>query len=133
MATIALMSPACQASAQRAAMSLTAASPRSCSTVCWVGAAEPELVEAADAAPRAYERVLHRVLGVVQGAEHPVAVGLQFAAVRRYQLLEGAGVAGPRGIDQRGGRGHGPTLPAAMNPRPGPGSTGENRDQEEPA
>src|SRR5258705_3036838 len=218
MATIVLTSPACQASAQRAAMSLTAASPRSRSTVCWVGAAEPialrarcsalltaavdvsscsatsaaekpstsrrisaarwvarqvlqrrdvrefdglagkvvrlgrdvgaglepadfgrrgasrdadgqltpaalldggeapvsrdlvepcadetALVEAADAAPRARERVLHRILGVVQGAEHPVAVGLQLAAVRRYQLLEGAGVAGARGIDQRGG------------------------------
>jgi len=69
----------------------------------------------------------------VQGAEHPVAVGLQLAAVRRYQLLEGAGVAGARGIDQRGGRDLGPTLPVAMNPRPGPGSTGENSDEEEPA
>jgi hypothetical protein len=37
---------------------------------------ETALVEAAGAAPRARERVLHRVLGVVQGAEHPVAVGL---------------------------------------------------------
>src|SRR5262249_2538440 len=94
------------------------------------GADETALVEAADAAPRARERLLHRVLGVVEGAEHPVAVREQLAAVRRHQLLEGVGVAGARGVEQRGGRGRLAMLPVAMNPRPGPGSTGENRDEE---
>jgi hypothetical protein len=53
---------------------------------------ETAVVEAADAAPRAHERFLHRVLGGVQRAEHPVAVRLQFDPVGRHQLLKGAGV-----------------------------------------
>src|SRR5204863_9831466 len=93
---------------------------------------ETALVEAADAAPRAHERLLHRVLGVVQRAEHPVAVRLQLATVRRDQLLEGAGVAGARGVEQRGERGHGSILPVAMNLCAGPGSTSENVREEEP-
>jgi hypothetical protein len=60
----------------------------------------------------------------VQGAEHPVAVGLQLAAVRRYQLLEGAGVAGARGIDQRGGRGHLPNVTGRDESAPWPGFQG---------
>ena len=34
-----------------------------------------------DPTPRAQQRLLDRVLGVVDGAEHPVAVGVQLAAV----------------------------------------------------
>jgi len=69
----------------------------------------------------------------VHRAEHPVAVRLQLGAVRRDQLLEGAGVAGARGGEQRGGRGHALILPVAMNVRAGLGSTSENRPREEPA
>jgi hypothetical protein len=54
---------------------------------------EAALVETADTASRANEALLDRVLGVVQRAEHPVAMCLQLAAVRRHQLLERVGFA----------------------------------------
>jgi len=70
------------------------------------GPDEAALVEVADAPPRAHQRFLERVLGVVQRAEHPVAVGLQFAPVGRDQLLKRARVALAGGLDEVGGRSH---------------------------
>ena len=50
---------------------------------------------------RAQQRVLQGVLGVLHGAEHPVAVGVQLAAMRFHQLAEGTLVTGARGGQQR--------------------------------
>ena len=49
----------------------------------------------ASAAPRAQQRLLQRVLGVVGRAEHPVAVRVQLAPVGRDEVGEG-GVVGHR-------------------------------------
>ena len=51
-------------------------------------------------APRAEQRLLQRVLGVLDRAEHPVAVGVQLGAVRRDEPLEGGLVAAARGVEQ---------------------------------
>ena len=53
------------------------------------GAQRAAALEPADRAPGAQHRLLHRVLGIVQGAEHPVGVRLELAAVGREQALEG--------------------------------------------
>ena len=45
-------------------------------------------LEAREAAPRAQRGLLQRVLGVVHRAEHPVAVGVELAAVGLEQLRE---------------------------------------------
>jgi hypothetical protein len=50
-------------------------------------------------APGAQERLLHEVLGLLQGARHPVAVDVQLAGVAAHLRLEGVAV---------GGGGHGP-------------------------
>jgi len=85
------------------------------------------VIEAAEVTPGPQQRFLHHVLGVVQRAEHAVAVGQQLAAVGGHQLLEGVGVPGSRGGQERGRSGHGPIVPIgwarAMNLRAGPGST----------
>ena len=57
------------------------------------------VLEAQQAAPRAQQRVLERVLGVVHGAEHPV-VGVELGVVRVEQALEGALVAVASGVEQ---------------------------------
>src|ERR671923_1385136 len=63
-------------------------------------------LEPTDPPPGAQHRLLERIVGVVDGAEHPVAVRVQPAAQRRRQLHERLLV--PRG---RGGQKlHGPTL-----------------------
>ena len=49
--------------------------------------------EPVQAAPGAQQRVLKRVLGIVQRAEHPVAVGLKGRAVGFDEPLEGVRVA----------------------------------------
>ena len=64
-------------------------------------------LEAAEPAPAAQQRVLERVLGVVQRAEHPVAVRVQLGAVGRDQVLERALVAASRRLRASGGRGRG--------------------------
>jgi hypothetical protein len=68
------------------------------------------LVECADAAPGPDQALLYRVLGVVQRPQHPVAVRQQLAAVRRDHPLEGVGVTRADGVEQLGGRGHGPSI-----------------------
>ena len=51
--------------------------------------AEPVVaLERGAAAPRAQERLLHEVLGLLEGAEHPVAVDVQLAAVALGQRGE---------------------------------------------
>jgi hypothetical protein len=90
-----------------------------------------------DAAPGPHQRFLHRVLGVVQRAEHPVAVGQQLVPVRRDQPVERAGVAAAGGGGEIGGRGHGPIVPgagcAAMNSGHARDSTGTEHRGEESA
>jgi hypothetical protein len=51
-------------------------------------------------APGAQQRVLQGILGVVDRAEHPVAVRAEPAAVRADELAEGGLVAGARGGEQ---------------------------------
>ena len=53
-------------------------------------------LEAGEALPGGQQRVLQGVLGVLQGAQHPVAVHLELAAVRLGQLAERVAVPGPR-------------------------------------
>ena len=50
--------------------------------------------------PGAQQRLLERVLGVVDRAEHAVAVGVQLAAVRLDQAPEGVLVAARGGREQ---------------------------------
>ena len=59
-------------------------------------------LEPAEALPGGQQRVLQGVLGVLEGAEHPVAVHLQLPAVRLGQLPERLAVPGPRPGDQVG-------------------------------
>jgi hypothetical protein len=49
-------------------------------------------VEAADTSPLAEGGLVRRVLGVVEGSEHPVATRQQLTTVRTDQLFEGLGV-----------------------------------------
>jgi hypothetical protein len=58
-------------------------------------------LEAVEPAPRAQERLLHDVLGVVRRAEHPVAVDLERAAVRLHERAERPLVAGLGGGDEQ--------------------------------
>ena len=57
---------------------------------------ERAAVEALAAAPGAQERLLHRVLGLVERGEHPVAVHVQLAPVPLGDVGEGRAVAGGR-------------------------------------
>ena len=66
------------------------------------GAERRAPLEPVEAPPGGQQRVLQRVLGVLERAEHPVAVHLQLAAVRLGQLPERVAVAGPRPGDQVG-------------------------------
>ena len=52
------------------------------------------------ALPRAQERVLQRVVGVVERAEHPVAVGVQLGAMRLDERAERLRVAAGGGAEQ---------------------------------
>jgi hypothetical protein len=60
------------------------------------GAQRGPFLEPCEALPGAQQRVLQGVLGVLEGSEHPVAVHLQFSAVRFGQLLERLTVPGAR-------------------------------------
>ena len=60
------------------------------------GADRGASLEPAEALPGGQQRVLQGVLGVLEGAEHPVAVHLQLPAVRLGQLAERVAVPGPR-------------------------------------
>ena len=54
------------------------------------------LGETAEGLPGGQQRVLQRVLGVLQGPEHPVAMHLQLPPVRLGQLPERLAIPGPR-------------------------------------
>src|SRR5207237_7407679 len=56
----------------------------------------------ADALPGGQHRLLDGVLGVGDGAEHPVAVHLQLPPVRPGQLPERLAIPGPRPCEQIG-------------------------------
>ena len=58
-------------------------------------------LEAVEPAPRTQQRVLQRVLGVLDGAEHPVAVRLQLAAMRLDEAPVGRFVVGECGRAHR--------------------------------
>ena len=64
------------------------------------------------AAPRAQQRLLQRVVGVMQVAEHAIGVHVQRAAVRAGEFDEGLLVAvaggGEQPVQAAGGVGHGP-------------------------
>jgi hypothetical protein len=45
--------------------------------------------------PGRQQRLLHRILGIPDRTEHPVAVHLQFPLVRLDELAEGVPIAGP--------------------------------------
>ena len=60
------------------------------------GAEQRAAVEAVAAAPRPQERLLHRVLGLVERREHPVAVDVQLAAVPLGELGERGSSLGRR-------------------------------------
>ena len=53
-------------------------------------------LEAGEAEPGRQQRLLQRVLGVLQRTEHAVAVHLQFAAVRLDQVGERVPIASAR-------------------------------------
>jgi len=63
-------------------------------------------LEPAEVAPGLDERLLDGVLGVVEGAEHAVAVEPHPLAVRGGELVEGTAVATRGGVDQFGFGGH---------------------------
>ena len=71
-------------------------------------------LEAGEPAPGAQQRVLERVLGVVQGAEHPVAVRVELAAVGLDEPAEGVLVAGARRVEQERCRDPPPDMPRAQ-------------------
>ena len=83
-------------------------------------------LEARQPAPRAQQRVLERVLGILERAEHPVAVGVKLAAVGLDQAAERVLVALARSFEQltlsglRGGRG-GAHAPVRLDPERGLG------------
>ena len=64
-------------------------------------------------APGAQERVLQRVLGVVERAEHAVAVRVQLAAVRLDERSEGALVARAGGGQEVGVVGNAGSCPSS--------------------
>ncbi len=57
-------------------------------------------LEARQRAPRPQQRVLDGVLGVLDRAEHPVAMGLELAAVRLDEIAEGVLAASARRLQQ---------------------------------
>ncbi len=63
------------------------------------GAERAATFEAADPAPGAKHRLLKGVLGIVEGAEHPVAVSDQLAAVALDERRECSLVTGPCGVE----------------------------------
>ena len=64
------------------------------------GAQRASPLEPRQAAPRAQQRVLERVLGVVDRAEHPVAVRVELAAMGLDEAGEGILVAAPGRLEQ---------------------------------
>src|SRR5215218_6699785 len=66
------------------------------------GAQRGPSLKRSEALPGGQQRVLERVLGVLEGSEHPVAVHLQLPPVRLGQLSERVAVPGPRPCDQVG-------------------------------
>ncbi len=58
------------------------------------------MTQSVAAAPGAQHRFLDRVLGVVEGGQHPVAVHVQLSAVQRGQLVERGLVTVGRGFRQ---------------------------------
>ena len=73
------------------------------------GAERAAALEPCEAAPGPQERILERVLGIVQRAEHAIAVGLQRRPMRPDQQAVRALVPPLRGLEQRslGSRGGG--------------------------
>jgi hypothetical protein len=63
------------------------------------GAKRAPALELADRAPGAQHRVLERVLGVVQGADHPVAVRVELALVGLHEACERGLVAVAGGLE----------------------------------
>jgi hypothetical protein len=66
---------------------------------------EPRVQRAAafelrQSAPGVHKRLLESVLGIVQRAQHAIAVGLQRRVMLVDDLTEGALVAGPSGVEQ---------------------------------
>jgi hypothetical protein len=64
------------------------------------GADRSARLEPGQAPPRREQRVLHGVVGVLERAEHPVAVHVQLAAVRSGQLREGVLIARASAVQQ---------------------------------
>ena len=76
------------------------------------GAQRAAALEPGEPAPRADHRLLQCILGVLDRAEHPVAVSVQLAAMRLDQIRIGPLVAGARRREQLGvGHGHAPGPP----------------------
>ena len=69
------------------------------------------------AAPRPQQRVLQRVLGVLDGAEHPVAVRVQLAAMRLDEAPVGGFVVGECGRAHLRSEGNGSGRPARTTKR----------------
>ena len=69
--------------------------------------------ERGEATPGGEHRVLQRVLGVLERAEHPVAVHLQLAAMGLGDFAERLTIAGSSSIDQLGAHEH-TSLPRAI-------------------
>ena len=77
------------------------------------GADRGASLEPSEALPGGQQRLLQGVLGVLERAEHPVAVHLQLSTVGLGQLAERVAVAGPRPGDQVGRH----TLPPSVTCR----------------
>ncbi len=93
------------------------------------GADEAAVVEPVHAAPGPDQRLLHRVFGIVQRAEHAVAVSLDLRAVRCDERLERVGIPGARRLEQN--RGHGPIIAIAMSFRATRGFTSDTPQPQE--
>jgi hypothetical protein len=59
-------------------------------------------LESGESLPGCEQRVLERILGVVERAEHPIAVHLQFSPMRLGQRAERLAVSASRPFDQLG-------------------------------
>src|SRR5437763_1863079 len=100
-ATIAATSAACQASTRRrtSARSVAARQHRQAHVggdAIEPGAERGARLEALELSPGPEERLLERVVGIVERAEHPVAMDVELALERPRQLPERAFIPRPR-------------------------------------
>jgi hypothetical protein len=85
------------------------------------GAQRSPSLEGVQVPPGTQQRLLRRILGVVEGAQHPVAVHVQLADMGRHEQPEARLITSERGLEQLVGARHGrrPLLHAQTVAAPG--------------